>query len=161
MSDLTAAVLIGRYRDQVRQDVFQRSHASHYALIEDVLDTLVETVGSDPVQAKIKALEDYIARQDAKLAASQQEAEGYRMAANREAARRHDAYAKLDVLTAEYRRLALALADVIGVGLGPVSSMTEGRARTDAIQAVTDAFLASLERVTARTNRRPNGEGPD
>jgi hypothetical protein len=55
--------------------------------------------------------------------------------ANRELRKRQEAYAKLDILMGEYRRIALALAEVAGHGLV-----------ADDVAAITGRFLERLQR---------------
>lgn len=67
--------------------------------------------------------------------------------ANRELRKRQEAYAKLDILMGEYRRIALALAEITGrvAGHGLVA---------DDVAAITGAFL---ERLSGETDRLPPG----
>jgi hypothetical protein len=69
--------------------------------------------------------------------------------ANRELRKRQEAYAKLDILMAEYRRLALALADIAVDVTAP------------GIQAVTEAFLARLSLETGKLAPGGSSEGAD
>jgi phage shock protein A len=66
--------------------------------------------------------------------------------ANRELRKRQEAYAKLDIISGEFRQLAMILADVAAEYIAPAA---ERRARHDHVTAVTQRWLASLQRQTA------------
>jgi hypothetical protein len=72
--------------------------------------------------------------------------------ANREQRKRHEAYAKLDILAAEFRALSFTLADAMRW----ITGTNEG---ADTIEAVTDRFLASLQRQTAKLEAGDSRDG--
>lgn len=74
--------------------------------------------------------------------------------ANREQRKRWEAYAKLDILMAEYRRLALALAAAL-------RQMSGYDPEGDAIETVTERLLASLQRETEKLESGGSNAGSD